>query len=143
MLINYKLKTLAILIFLQGFDNVYQTLSAWKPSQNHIDSFFKDATEWIKLYLSLGGEVIGYENTSVTPYFHILAYHLPRFIRDETPFKLFTGQGVEKMNDTVHSIYHNKCNKHDTCKEAILALKKIEHLQDVERQPHQYTKKKR
>lgn len=103
----------------------------------------KQATEWIKLYLSLGGEVIGYENASVTPYFHILAYHLPRFIRDETPFKSFTGQGVEKINDTVRSIYHNKCNKHDACKEAILALKRIEHLQDVERQPHQYTKKKK
>ena len=103
----------------------------------------KQATEWIKLYLSLGGEVIGYENASVTPYFHILAYHLPQFIRDKTPFKLFTGQGVEKINDTVRSIYHNKCNKHDACKEAILALKRIEHLQDVERQPHQYTKKKK
>lgn len=32
--------------------------------------------------------------------------------------------------------------KHDACKEVMLALKRIEHLQDVERQPHQYTKKK-
>ena len=51
--------------------------------------------------LTVGGDVIGYGNASVTPYFHILAYHLPRFIRDETPFKSFTGQGVEKINDTV------------------------------------------
>ncbi|PFX33075.1 hypothetical protein AWC38_SpisGene2134 [Stylophora pistillata] len=29
----------------KGFDNVYQTLSAWKPSQNRIDSFFKDCIE--------------------------------------------------------------------------------------------------
>lgn len=49
---------------------------------------------------------------------------------------------LNKINDTVRSIYHNKCNKHDACKEAMLALKRIEHLQDVERQPHQYTKKK-
>ena len=93
------------------------------------------------MYLSLGGDVIGYENASVTPYFHMLTYHLTRFIRDETPFKSFTGQGVEKINDTVRSIYHNKCNKHDACKEAILALKRIDHLQGFERQPHQYTKK--
>ena len=99
------------------------------------------APEWIKLYLPLGGDVIGYGNASVTPYFHVLAYHLPRFIRDETPFKSFTGQGVEKINDTVRSMYHNKCNKHNASKEAILALKRIDYLQGVERQPHQYTKK--
>ncbi|KAL9977700.1 hypothetical protein ACROYT_G015133 [Oculina patagonica] len=95
---------------------------------NTISKILK-ATEWIKLYLSLGGDVIGYENASVTPYFHILTYHLTRFIRDETAFKSFTGQGVKEINDTVRSIYHNKCNKHDACKEAILALKRIDHLQ--------------
>lgn len=108
---------------------------------NFLLLYSKQVTEWLKLYLSLAGDVIGYENASVTPYIHVLAYHLPRFVKDETPFKSFTGQGVEKINDTVRSIYHNKCNNHDACKEALLALKRIGHLQGFERQPHQYSKK--
>ena len=103
---------------------------------------FKQAKEWIKLLLSLGGEVIGYGNAAITPYLHILTYHVPKFLKDGTCLKSFTGQGVEKTNDIVRSIYHNKSNKHDACKEAILAVKRIDHLQDFERVPHQYTKRK-
>ncbi|XP_074632729.1 uncharacterized protein LOC141891647 [Acropora palmata] len=122
------------------FGNLYNTLSAWEPSQACVDSFFRDATEWIKLYLSLSGKVIGYKKASVTPYFHILVYHLPKFLASNTSFKSFTGQGVEKINDMVRSIYHNKSNRHDPCKEAILALKRIDHLQEFKREPNHYNK---
>ena len=90
------------------------------------------------MYLSLSGKVIGYKKASVTPYFHILVYHLPKFLASNTSFKSFTGQGVEKINDMVRSIYHNKSNRHDPCKEAILALKRIDHLQESEREPNYY-----
>ena len=103
---------------------------------------FKQAKEWIKLFLSLGGEVIGFGNAAITPYLHILMYHVPKFLKDGTCLKSFTRQGVEKTNDIVRSIYHTKSNKHDACKEAILAVKRIDHLQDFERVPHQYTKRK-
>lgn len=83
---------------------------------------------------------MGYEKASITPYLHILVYHLPRFLKDEIPFKAFTGQGVEKVNDIVRSIYHKKSNKHDACKESTLALKRIDHLQEFEREPNKYSK---
>jgi hypothetical protein len=54
--------------------------------------------------------------------------------------KSFTGQGIEKINDVVRSIYHNKSNRHDACKEAMQALRRIDNLQDFERIPHQYQK---
>ena len=41
----------------------------------------------------------------------------------------------------VRSIYHNKSNRHDPCKEAILALKRIDHLQEFEREPNHYNKR--
>ena len=44
--------------------------------------------------------------------------------------KQFTGQGIEKINDVVRSVYHNKSNRHDACKEAVEALKRINNLQD-------------
>ena len=72
-----------------------------------------------------------------------MVYHLPKFLKNDIPFKAFTGQGVEKVNDIVRSIYHNKSNKHDPCKEAILALKRIDHLQEFEREPNKYSKTNR
>jgi hypothetical protein len=69
-----------------------------------------------------------------------LLYHVPRFIKDDTSFKSFTGQGIEKINDVVRAIYHNKSNRHDACKEAMQALRRIDNLQDFERMPHQYQK---
>lgn len=90
--------------------------------------------------MSLGGEVTGFTKSSITPYIHILVYHVPKFLKGENSLKSFTGQGVEKTNDIVRSIYRNKSNRHDACKEAILALKRTDHLQEYERTPHTYTK---
>ena len=55
--------------------------------------------------------------------------------------KRFTGQGIEKINDIVRSIYHNKSNKHDLCSEALLALKRIDRLQHHERELQMYVKR--
>lgn len=72
---------------------------------------------------------------------HILCYHVPKFLNEETAVKRFTGQGIEKINDIVRSIYHNKSNKHDACTEALLALKRIDRLQHHERERQKYTKR--
>jgi hypothetical protein len=73
---------------------------------------------------------MGYEKARITPYIHILLYHVPRFIKDDTSLKSFTGQGIEKINDVVCAIYHM----------AMQALRRIDNLQDFERMPHQYQK---
>lgn len=84
--------------------------------------------------------MLGYEKARITPYIHILLYHVPRFLKDDKSLKSFTGQGIEKINDVVRSIYHNKSNRHDACKEAMQAVRRIDNLQDFERIPHQYKK---
>lgn len=83
----------------------------------------------------------GYGNARVTPYMHIMCYHIPHFLKADIPLKRFTGQGIEKINDIVRSIYHNKSNKHDACCEALQAIKRIDRLQSHERERHEYTKK--
>lgn len=98
------------------------------------------ATEWVKLFLSLGGIEEGYGKANITPYMHILCYHIPHFLRQEICIKRFTGQGIEKINDIVRSIYHKKCNKHDACKEALQALKRVDRLQGYAREPTKYDK---
>jgi hypothetical protein len=89
----------------------------------------------------LGNKEDGYGKHNVTPYIHKLCYHVPQFLKQEMAVKRFTGQGIEKINDIVPSIYHNKSNKHDACSEALLALKRIDRLKHHEREPQQYVKR--
>ena len=44
--------------------------------KKYIDSFFNKAKKWLDLYLYLGGKMPGFEKKSVTPYMHILVYHI-------------------------------------------------------------------
>lgn len=55
----------------------------------------------------------------------MLVHHVPRQLSDDNGVKIFTGQGVEKTNDVVRAIYHRNCNKHDACKDSLLALKRL------------------
>ena len=44
------------------------------------------------------------------------------------------------MNDVIRRIYMLKSNKYDVCKDDLLAVKRIDDLQDHERKPRPYTK---
>ena len=48
----------------------------------------------MKLFLSLGGKVIGYEKARITPYMHAMVYHVPKFMELHGGIKKFTGQGT-------------------------------------------------
>ena len=54
--------------------------------------YFK-AKEWIKLYLSLSNKLLGYANKDITPYMHIMVFHVPRIIKRYGNLKQFSGQG--------------------------------------------------
>jgi len=41
--------------------------------------------EWINLFNSLGEEEIGYGKSQVTPYMHIMCYHVPKFLKSQIP----------------------------------------------------------
>jgi hypothetical protein len=90
--------------------------------------------------LTLKDKEEGYGKANITPYIHVLVYHVPRFFQN-SGVKIFTGQGVEKTNDVVRSIYHTKSNKHEGCKDTLLALKRLDCLKDYERMPNKYVKK--
>lgn len=55
----------------------------------------------IKLFLNLKDKADGYSKTNITPYMHILVYHVPQFLCDDNGLKIFTGQGVERTNEVV------------------------------------------
>jgi hypothetical protein len=62
------------------------------------------------------------------------------FFLETSGVKIFTGQGVEKTNDVLRRIYHLKSNKYDVCKDGLLAVKRMDDLQEHERTPRQYNK---
>lgn len=99
------------------------------------------ACDWVKLFLTLKDKEEGYSKTNITPYIHLLVYHVPKLLDGDGGVKIFTGQGVEKTNDVVRNIYHKKCNKHDACADSLLALKRLDYLADQERKPNSYNKR--
>jgi hypothetical protein len=52
--------------------------------------------------------------------------------------KCFTGQGVEKVNDVIRQLYHQKSNKYDACTDGLQAVKRLDDLQDFARKPRRY-----
>lgn len=61
---------------------------------------------WLKLFLKV------YFSIHITPYMHILVYHLSEFIKLHKNIDLFTCQGMEKLNDILTISYHRSNNKH-------------------------------
>lgn len=110
---------------------------------NKFTFLYMQACEWVNLFLSLKDKDEGYSKSNITPYIHLLVYHVPKLLGGDSgfnSFKSFIGQGVEKTNDVVRSIYHQKCNKHDACKDSLLASKRLDYLAEHERKPNQYNK---
>ncbi len=97
---------------------------------------FKQCKKWILDYQTIGKKRLGYE--TVTPYMHILVYHIPHFTSLHGTLAKFSGQGVEKLNDVVKKIHHQKTNKWDGEMQALETRKRIEVLQHVRRQKRSY-----
>ena len=122
------------------FADVYKIITTWIPKTNPVE-LWTIAKSWINLFLSLNGKREGYEKHRVTPYMHIMVAHLPNFLKLYKSVKKFTGQGVEKNNDTARSVVLRKSNKWDSVGDVL----KVEHrqweLRMREREARKYEKK--
>ena len=87
-------------------------------SNDQIDEFEKEAKQWCEMY---GKEV--YLSKDVTPYMHILAFHLPEAMRLHGNVVNFCQQGLEKLNHLVTKWYFRSTNFGKN------ALKQIMHKQ--------------
>ena len=72
------------------FLNIYKQLSSETP--DHV-SLEKDTKEWINDFIGLGHLLEGHQKKCVTPYMHILAYHVPDQIKRHGNIRRFSGQG--------------------------------------------------
>ncbi|KAK3082818.1 hypothetical protein FSP39_006271 [Pinctada imbricata] len=124
----------------QDFRSLYSSLNSWSPDKITINLFFSKAKAWIQDFVSLSSSLEGYDSKNVTPYMHILVYHVPHLLQKYGSIKQFTGQGVEKCNDDIKLIYHRKTNKHDATAEALRNRCRKHLLRSCARIKRKYTK---
>ena len=103
----------------EDFHTLYNVMNMWSPSSEQVENFFHSAKTWDTNFTELRSCLEGFDFKNVTPYMHILVYHIPMFLKKYKGIKQFTGQGVEKCNDDIKMIYHRKSNRHDPTAESL------------------------
>ena len=119
------------------FEAIYRILTDLKPTDDATDNFFGQATNWISTFLTLGDKMPGFHKRNVTPYMHMMCYHIPLMLQKHRNIKEFSGQLVEKKND-LRKTYNLKSSHYDSCYEALAACKRLEALGRYRRQPREY-----
>ncbi len=125
----------------KDFRTLYSTISLSSTTQKDALPIFELAKSWLHLFLSLSHQRTGYAKKNVTPYMHILVYHVPESIRQFGSIKVFTGQGLEKSMDVTRRIYMRKVNRWDAPADILRTQNRLHALQGRERTPRSYTKK--
>ena len=71
---------------------------------------------------------------------HILFAHVPFFLHTHKSLKIFTGQGVEKNNDTTRNVVLRKSNHYDSVGDILRIENRQWLLRERERISRNYTK---
>ena len=53
---------------------------------------------------------ISVSDKNVTPYMHVLVAHLPKLMKDHGNIRMFSQQGLEKLNDDITKDYFKSTN---------------------------------
>lgn len=81
------------------FKKLYSFLTSAHPDTTKLEEYFQDAKKWIDTFVSLSHSRHLYKRSNITPYMHIMVYHVPEFIEKYKSLKMFSGQSLEKTID--------------------------------------------
>ena len=81
--------------------------------------FEEDTKEWVKDFTKI------YQTKHVTPYMHILAMHVPEFLKCNGNLITFTQQGLEKYNDQMTIDFARNTNHNYRNLDALTKARKI------------------
>ena len=73
------------------FKDYYDLIGNFKLTTDSPNIVFNRGIRWIELFCSLRNTRPGYTRARVTPYMHIMCYHIPTFIQQYGSIKKFTG----------------------------------------------------
>ena len=95
------------------FSSIYSLIASWSLPNDDKAKVFSQIRTWMEDFLALHDKhhLEGYAKRNVTPYMHILLYHVPALINRHGSIKPFSGQGVEKNNDDAKKIFYRASNK--------------------------------
>ena len=125
-----------------SFEEYYNTISDFNLTNDCAINIFDKGKAWIKLFCSLKDLRPGYTRARVTPYMHLMVYHVPYFVQNYGCFKQFTGQGVEKNNDDAKRVMFHKSNKWDAATDILRTESRQWDLKEREREKGTYIKRK-
>lgn len=111
-----------------------------KPTAEMMTDYHNKTKEWINLFISLRDKMNGYKKANITPYMHIMVYHIPKFFELYKTVKIFTGQGVERNNDVARNIVLHKSNKFDSTGDILRHESRQWELKNQERSKCTYIK---
>ena len=89
----------------------FQYINSSTVTSDMCTKFHVLAKQWINDFIAVGAKREGYSKSDITPYMHVMVYHLPYLMAFHSSLKPFTGQGLEKVNDDLKMIYYKRCNK--------------------------------
>ena len=108
-----------------SFGNLYKDINTDKNFSKEL--VFAQAKQFLTEFLEIGKmNREGYHPKNITPYLHVLLYHVPHFLSKYGCLSKFSGQGVEKTNDIVKRIHLSKTNKLDPTTDSLLVRKRME-----------------
>ena len=124
----------------EDFYDLYKKINEKQATLEGILQYSERAKDWIKLFLSLNGIRKGYQKSRVTPYMHIMVFHVLHFLTLYKTISTFSGQGVEKNNDVARSTVMKKSNKWDCTSDVLKLESRQRELCQHERQKRIYKK---
>ena len=115
-ILHHETESVTVKIW-KDFATVYKAITCKYDDTVVADAgtIFGLARDWLLLFLSLEGKRKMYEKARVTPYMHLMVYHIPKLCMLYNGIRQFSAQGMEKLNDVVKSIHKQHSNKIEAC----------------------------
>jgi hypothetical protein len=104
-------------------------------SDGNPDIVHQKAKKWVDTFLQVKSD--GHQRKNITPYIHIMVYHIPQLMRLHGGIKRFTGQGLEKNNDSARRNYFSS-NHQDAPKEILVTDGRLHQLSKYAREKRPY-----
>ena len=112
----------------EKFKSLYDILQSETICFSNAVKFEQEAKQWVNDFASI------YQTKHVTPYMHILAMHVPEFLKCYGNLVTFIQQGLEKLNDqTTVDFARNTNHNHrnlDALRQLMQKKNRVESLED-------------
>uniref|UniRef100_A0A1X7V9Q9 Uncharacterized protein n=1 Tax=Amphimedon queenslandica TaxID=400682 RepID=A0A1X7V9Q9_AMPQE len=105
------------------FKVIHEMIGISNPTDDQIHAV---QSEWIQDFLKFPYD--GYSKSNVTPYMHVMGYHIPHLIKCHAGVKRFSGQGVEKNYHCTRK-QSLTSNHQDAASDILLTDSRVEELQ--------------